>query len=156
MNQTASIVERFPNTEDYLIEILLEVQKNNPLHYLSEADMHTVATYLNLPDSRVSGVVDFYSFFSTKPRGKYVIQVCNNVPCFINHSGIIIDTLHQLLGISIHETTQDGLFTLEPTSCLGHCDDAPVIRINEDLYTGLDPEKVTRLITEYRNREGKK
>lgn len=151
--QIETIVQRFPKTEDYLIEILLAVQKQNPEHYLPEKDLHVIATYLGIPDSRVSGVVDFYSFFSTKPRGKYIIQVCDNVPCRIRHSQMVIDTLNQLLGIRFHETTADKLFTLEPTSCLGYCDESPVMRVNDDIYTKLDPQKISEIIATYQTRE---
>ncbi|MDD3114023.1 MAG: NAD(P)H-dependent oxidoreductase subunit E [Candidatus Izemoplasmatales bacterium] len=154
--QTETIVQRFPKADDYLIEILLAVQNNNPEHYLPEKDLHYIAEYLGIPDSRVSGVVDFYTFFSTKPRGKYIIQVCDNVPCRIRHSQVVINTLEKMLGIHFHETTSDGLFTLEPTSCLGHCDESPVIRINDDVYTNLDSEKVTKIIQKYQAREEKK
>ncbi|MFW5889514.1 MAG: NAD(P)H-dependent oxidoreductase subunit E [Bacillota bacterium] len=144
------ILKKFPQKQDLLIEILLEIQRNKETHHLERDDLLAVAKYLNLPESRVSSVVSFYSFFSTEPKGKYIIQYCRDLPCHLNDNFNIKKTLETFLEISVGETTEDGLFTLEYSSCLGCCDQSPVIRINDEIYGNLTKDKLKALITEYK------
>ncbi|MFO7969255.1 MAG: NAD(P)H-dependent oxidoreductase subunit E [Bacillota bacterium] len=144
------ILKKFSKKEDLLIEILLEIQRNKETHHLERDDLLAVAKYLDLPESRVSSVVSFYSFFSTEPRGKYIIQYCRDLPCHLNDDFNLKESLESLLDICVGETTDDGLFTLEYTSCLGCCDESPVVRINDDVYGNLNKNKLKALITEYR------
>lgn len=147
-----SILTKYPKEQDMLIEILLDVQNQKTDQYLSEAEIEQIASYLSLPTAHVSSAVSFYTFFSTQPRGKHVIQVCKDVPCYLNDSDNLVDTIQKQLGIGMHETTEDGMFTLEPTSCLGICDGAPAMRIGEHTYTKLNKDRVTALLAEYRGK----
>ncbi|MFP4479200.1 MAG: NAD(P)H-dependent oxidoreductase subunit E [Candidatus Izemoplasmatales bacterium] len=144
------ILMKYPREEDLLIEVLLEVQRNKETHHLERGDLLAVAEHLNLPESRVSSVVSFYSFFSTAPRGKYIIQYCRDLPCHLSDDFNLKETLKSLLSIDVGETTEDGLFTLEYTSCLGSCDQSPVIRINDEVYGLLNENKLKAIIAEYR------
>ena len=146
------VLSKFPAQEDYLLEILLEVQKQKVHHDLTEEEMKAIATYLSVSESKVSSVVSFYSLFSMAPKGEYVIQVCHDVPCYVNKQPHILDTLKTLLQLEIGETSEDQMFTLEYTSCLGACDKAPAIRIGEKTYTHLTPDKVKAILAEYRGK----
>jgi len=141
-----AVLSRFPREETYLIEILRAIIDAHPSHVITEAQMKEVAIYLNITESKVSSTVSFYSLLSDKPKGKYVIQVCRDVPCYVSDSTSIVSTLESLLAIKIGQTTYDGLFTLEFVSCLGCCDHAPAMRINATTYTDLTPTKVKAII----------
>jgi len=101
-------------------------------------------------ESRIYGVLTFYTLLSTKPRGKYVVQVCNDVPCYVKGSVNVLEILEKALGVKEGETTADGVFTLEFTSCLGCCDKAPAMRIGGQLYGELNGDKITEIIAKYR------
>ncbi|HDM70823.1 MAG TPA: NAD(P)H-dependent oxidoreductase subunit E, partial [Thermotogales bacterium] len=88
--------------------------------------------------------------FSTKPKGKHIIRVCESLPCHVTGGREIVETLKKILGIDFGETTSDGLFTLETTGCLGLCGVSPVIMIDDEFYGDLTPEKVEEIIEEYR------
>ncbi len=109
---------------------------------------------MNLPYSYVHGVATFYSMFSLKPRGKYIIRVCESPTCHLMGSSDVIIELAKTLGVGIGETTKDGLFTLELTSCIGVCGVAPAMMINEEVFGNLTPERVQQIIEEKR-RESK-
>lgn len=147
------IVNNVGNTEDKLIEVLIKTQQISDNNYISEEALRIISKELNIPLSRVYGVATFYSMLSTKKRGKYVIQICNSAPCYINGGKNIVKTFENILGIKMGETTEDGLFSLEFTSCIGACDIAPAIKINDDLYGNLDYEKVVELINDIRKEE---
>ena len=149
---TQSILKKFPKQEDYLIEILLALQAKQATQSLSESVLQEVATYLNIPESRVSSVMSFYTMLSTKPRGQYIIQICEDVLCMVQDTFSVHDVLQKVLGITFDETTEDKMFTIEHSSCLGHCEQAPVMRINEKTYTNLTPNKIKAIIAEYRGK----
>ncbi len=144
------VLERFPKEQTYLIEILLDYQKSKPTQHLTENELKEVANYLDVPESHVFSVVSFYSFFSMEPRGKYIIQYCRDVPCHISDLINVKETLETLLDIKTGETTEDQLFTLEYSSCLGQCDGAPAIRINDKIYRNLTKNKLQMVLAEYR------
>ncbi len=148
------ILNKYGKSRDNLLYILHEIQDNNPRNYLTEEDLKVVAKWLGIPYSYVHGVATFYSMFSLTPRGKYIIRVCESPTCHLLGSNDVLVELVKQLGIGIGETTEDGLFTLELTSCLGVCGVAPVMMINKEVYGNLTPEKVREVI-EQKRREGK-
>ena len=137
---------------DILINVLHKMQKhfNN---FIPPEAVEIVAKECEVPLSKVYEVLTFYTMFSTKPRGKYIIRVCASLPCHVTGGREIVETLKEVLGIDFGETTEDGLFTLEKTSCLGLCGVSPVIMINEDFYGNLTPERVREIIEEIRKKE---
>jgi len=141
-------------TPDRLIGVLMECQKAKKRKYLTKEDLKAVAKDMQLPESRVYSVATFYSLISTQPRGKHIIQVCKDVPCYVNGAFNVLNELEKALEIKVGETTKDGLFTLEHTSCLGYCELAPVMRIDEKIYGSLTSEKLVDIIAGYR-REAK-
>lgn len=144
------IVRKKGGTPDKLIGVLTEYQKTKNRNHLTNEDLKVIAKEMKLPESRVYSVATFYSLLSTKPRGKYVIQLCRDVPCYVEGAFDIREELESALQISVGETTKDGLFSLEYASCLGHCELAPVIRINQKIYGNLNSKKLAEIIAEYR------
>ena len=140
------IISRTETTPDRLITILMDYQKTKHRKYLTKEDLKAVADEMNLPESRVYSVASFYSLLSTEPKGAHVIQICNDVPCYVNGSFNVREELENMLQIGIGETTKDGMFSLEHASCLGYCDQAPVIRIDDKIYGHLTSEKLTQII----------
>ncbi|MBC7194760.1 MAG: NADH-quinone oxidoreductase subunit NuoE [Caldisericia bacterium] len=144
------IFQKYENKPENILLILHDIQDENPNKYLTEEDLREVSERLDLPYSFVYGVASFYSMFSLKPRGKYIIRVCESPPCHLMGSENILDELKKILEVDIGETTKDNLFTLEISSCLGVCGVAPAIMINEDVYGNLTKEKIKEIIDNLR------
>ena len=133
-----------PHPESNLIAVLHRVQQR--YGYLSEEHMNEVAQRLQVPASTVSGVATFYHFFRLKPRGKFAISVCLGTACFVKGADKVLDAFKTELGIEMGETTSDGLFSLENTRCLGVCALAPVVTINDKVYSKVTSGQVPELI----------
>lgn len=145
------LIDKHGKKPEKLISILLDYQKSKDAQYITEEDMKTVAAEMGLPESRVYSVASFYSLLSTEKRGKHIIQLCHDVPCYINGSFNLKEELERQLGIAMNETTGDGLFTLEHTSCLGYCEKAPAMRIDEDYYGNVAKEDLHDILSRYRS-----
>ena len=141
------MIEEYRDQEGSLIQILHIAQ--GIYGYLPIELMQFIAERVGKPLSEVTGVVTFYSFFSTKPRGKNTIRVCLGTACYVRGSKKIIDKLKELLGIYVGETTPDGKFTLEVMRCIGACGLAPAMTINDKVYKQVNPDKVQSIIAEY-------
>lgn len=146
------IVNKQGRTPDKLIGIMLECQSSSAQSYLTPEDIAQIAVEMNLPESRVYGVASFYTLLSTEPRGKYIVQVCNDVPCYVKGSMNLVSELEKELGIKMGETTEDKLFTLEFTSCLGCCEMSPAMQIGDKVYGNMTPDKVASVLDEYRRK----
>jgi NADH:ubiquinone oxidoreductase subunit E len=105
-----------------------------------------VASKMGIPPSKVSGVVTFYSYFSTVPRGRKVVKVCSGTACYVKRSGEILDRLKQKIGVGEGEVTADGEYSIEEVRCLGACGLAPVVVIGEETFGLIDPEHVEEII----------
>lgn len=143
----AEIVARIGSTPDSLIPVLHETQK--AFGHLTEEAMRHIADRLSVPYSKVYGVATFYSLFTTKPKGANIIRLCESAPCHINGAPQVLDAIKEELGIGVGDTTADGKFTLEFSSCLGVCGVAPAIMINDTVYGNLTPEKVKEVLRGY-------
>jgi NADH:ubiquinone oxidoreductase subunit E len=124
--------------------------------YLPKNVLRRIATVLNKPYSEVAGVVGFYSFFSTVPRGKYLVRVCLGTACYVRGGNEVLSAMKKALGIDIGQTTEDRLFSLAIGRCFGACGLAPVIMINDDVHQRVKPSKVNEILNAYRakNKEG--
>jgi len=118
--------------------------------YLPENVLKYISKKLDKPYSEVAGVVSFYSFFSTNPRGKYLIRVCLGTACYVRGGKEILDSLKKALQIDVGETTEDQLFSLEVGRCFGACGLAPVILVNDAVHQRVKPSKVAELISQYK------
>ena len=112
--------------------------------------LQLVAQGLDVPYPYLYGVLSFYTMFSTQPRGKYLIRMCESPPCHILGADNLLEVVKDELGIEeIGETTNDGLFTLEQTACLGVCEVSPVMQINEVVFGRLNPERLKNILADY-------
>jgi NADH-quinone oxidoreductase E subunit len=143
MNKTRENPTQDKGQED-LLKLLKEAQ--NRSGYLSEKTIVKIAKSLDIPISDVYGVATFYSFLSTKPQGRNVIRVCKSLPCFLKNSRTIIKSVEEELGIKPGETTPDGKFSFQLTNCIGACDKAPAMLINNDVHVDLTPGKISRIL----------
>ena len=132
--------------------ILHEFQNSNPQHYLPEEDLAKIARYLNVPYSAIYGVASYYTMFSLTPRGRHIIRVCHSPVCQMADSNDILVKIRDYLNIDIGATTADGLFTLETTECLGQCDTAPGMSIDENYYGNLTGKKINHIVKDYRKK----
>ena len=130
------------------LSILQKVQEE--LGYLSEEIISEIANFLGLSKNEVYGIATFYSFLSTKPLGRNVIRICQSLPCYLKNSRMIIESLEGELGIKPGETTPDGKFSFELTNCIGVCDNAPAMMINDDAHLDLTPGKISQILQTYK------
>lgn len=144
------IFSKYTPTKDNLICILHDIQDNDPQHYISEEAVQAISEYLKIPSNHIYGVITFYSMYSTTPRGKNIIRLCESPHCYIRGSENILRKMKNTLNVDIGETTKDKLFTLELCACLGVCGNAPVMMINEDVYGDLTEEKVDDILAKLR------
>lgn len=112
-----------------------------------------VAEKLGEPVSRIHGVVSFYSFFTTTPRGKHTIKFCIGTACYVSGAGQIIEKAKQILGIEPGETTEDGLITLELCRCVGACSQAPVIVVDEEVHGRVKANRFPKIIQDLKKQE---
>jgi NADH:ubiquinone oxidoreductase subunit E len=129
-----------------LTAVLLEIQELSGRSYVDELWAKQIARELCVPITLVYEILTFYSMFSCTPRGRFVIEVCESAPCHFQDAESILSIFQESLGIKTGETTKDGLFTLERTSCIGECDRGPSVRIGERVFGNLNREKIQELI----------
>lgn len=153
--ENRDIIAKFEQRKDNMLNILHAVQNNNPNNYLTTEDLKLVAEYLNTTYSSVYGVVKYYSMFSLKPRGKYVIRVCKSPLCHMMDGDNLMQEIKDIVGIGLGETTDDLMFSIESSECLGHCADAPVMMINEKVYKNLDSFKIKNVFQSIKLNEQK-
>lgn len=127
-----------------MMVILNELQ--NQIGFISEPMQQYVAKKMRVPVSNVHGVVSFYSFFVTTPRGKHTIKFCMGTACYVGGADQLIEKAKQILGVGPGQTTKDGKITLELCRCVGACSQAPVIVIDEESHGRVRPNKVPQLM----------
>ena len=118
--------------------------------YLPETALKKISLALNKPYSEVAGVVGFYSFFTTVPRGKHLVRVCLGTACYVRGGKQVLQALRTALGIEVGETTSDRLFSLDVGRCFGACGLAPVIMIDDDVHQSVKPAKIAKILDRYR------
>jgi NADH-quinone oxidoreductase subunit E len=124
--------------------------------YIPEKVIHYVSEIAGIPAAEVYGVVTFYAQFRLKPLGKNVIKICEGTACHVNGAKSILNTLQNELGISVDETTDDGLFTLQSVACIGCCSLAPVIMINNKTHGNLTPDLTRKVLRKYKKQSNEK
>jgi len=145
-SQIDAILEEHREKPGCLMVILNEVQTK--IGFVSEQIQDYIANSLHVPVSKVHGVISFYSFFTTRPRGKHTIKFCLGTACYVGGSPQLIEKAKQLLGIELGDTTEDGniSITMEACRCVGACSQAPVVVVDDTIYGRVKPSKVTQLI----------
>jgi NADH-quinone oxidoreductase subunit E len=141
-------VKQYPYPAGACIDALKIVQHHRG--WVSDESVRDIAQILEISNEEVDGVATFYSRIYRKPVGRNVILICDSVSCMIMGYGSIYEYISKKLGIDFGGTTSDGRFTLLPISCLGDCDHAPAIMINEDHYNNLTVGKIDSLLASYK------
>ena len=142
------ICDRYVNETTPLMMILSDIQKE--YGYIPLEVQEIVSERTGLSVAEIYGVVTFYSFFSLKPKGKYVIGVCLGTACYVKGAQQIIDKFSDIIGIKPGETSEDGLFTLDALRCIGACGIAPAVTINGKVYPKLTVDAVPKIVDEYK------
>jgi NADH:ubiquinone oxidoreductase subunit E len=128
-------------------------QLQEKIGFISKPMQAYVAQKLGVPISKVHGVVSFYSFFTTTPRGKHTIKFCLGTACYVGGIDQIIEKAKQVLGIEPGHTTPDGLITLEVCRCVGACSQAPVVVVDEDVHGRVQPNRFPKLVQDIQKSE---
>ena len=144
----AEAIEEKKDLRNPLIEILRIAQEI--FGYLPIEVQEFIAEKMNIPASKIYGVVTFYNYFSMTPRGKYTLNVCTGTACFVKGAPRLIQMLSDELEVEIGGTTKDGRFTMSAVRCVGACSLAPVFVIGEDTYGRIDSrDKIKEILSRY-------
>lgn len=127
--------------------VLNELQSR--IGFISKAMQSYVAQQLRVPMSEVNGVVTFYSFFTTSPRGKHTVKFCLGTACYVGGAPGLIEKAKQVLGVDPGETTEDGSITVELCRCIGACSQAPTMVVDKDMYGRMHPNKLPQVLNRY-------
>ena len=148
VNFIKDVCKSFGNDGGEVINVLHKVQ--GEFGYLPAEVQELVAKELNIPVSRVYGIVSFYSFFTMTPKGEHPISVCLGTACYVRGAEKVLDELKRQLGIGVGEVTPDGKFSLTCLRCVGACGLAPVIEVGEKVYGRVTPDHVKDILAEYK------
>lgn len=143
----AEIIDTYKNKEGNLIQVLHLAQEI--YGYLPLELQKFIAEKMDKPLSQVSGVVTFYSFFSTEPRGEHTIRVCMGTACYVRGGKKLVERLQEILEIEIGSTTKDRRFTFEVARCIGACGLAPAMMIDDVVYKQVNPDKLEAILAKY-------
>ncbi len=135
-------------TPEDLLVLLKEAQDEEG--YISEETMIELAETLDMSRSDVYGVATFYSFLSTRPQGRNIIRICKSLPCHLKNYESVAESIEKEIGIKPGQTTADRRFSFELTNCIGACDKAPAMLINDDVHGNLTPGTISQILEEYK------
>jgi NADH-quinone oxidoreductase subunit E len=138
---------RYPHKQAVCIGAMKIVQRHRG--WVSDESIRDIAELLDISPDELDGVATFYNLIYRKPVGRHVILLCNSVSCWVMGYERLRERLYQRLGIQLGETTPDGRFTLLPIVCLGTCDHAPALMVDNDLHRDLSPDSVDRILENY-------
>jgi len=141
------MLKHYPMKRSALVPTLLYAQ--DEVGHLSDEVIREIAGRVELTELEVRNVISYYSMLTTKPRGRYNVQVCTNIACLLRGGEAILDHCKVKLGIGSKQTTADGMFSLEEVECIGACSWAPAVQVNYDFHENLTPEKMDRVLKEY-------
>jgi NADH-quinone oxidoreductase subunit E len=144
----AEMVTHYPTKRSALVPTLLYAQ--DEVGFLSDEVILELAGRLDLTELEVRNVISYYSMLTTKPRGKFNVQVCTNISCLVRGGEDILNHCAKKLGVGHKGTTPDGLFTLEEVECIGACSWAPAAQVNYDFHENLTTEKIDKVLDECR------
>ncbi|MGE5343431.1 MAG: NADH-quinone oxidoreductase subunit NuoE [Candidatus Omnitrophota bacterium] len=146
INEIEQEVTYYQNKQAVGIEALKIVQRHRG--WISDEAIHDIGDYLGLDPAEVENIATFYNLIFRKPVGKHIILVCDSISCWILGSETLLDYLCRKLEITPGQTTADGMFTLLPTACLGVCEKAPVMMIDQTLHTDLTVERIDEILND--------
>ncbi len=151
--QLDKIIEKHREVRGPLIQVLHATQEL--FGWIPEKAQQKIAKGLNVSLSEVHGVLSFYSFFTTVPRGKHTIRVCLGTACYVRGGKQVLEKFQHELGIGVNSTTEDRQFSLELNRCVGACGLAPVVTVGADIYRRVKVDKIPQIISKYKNGAGK-
>ena len=146
----SEMVGHYPTKRSVLVPTLLYAQ--DEVGFLSDEVIQEIAGRLELTVLDVRNVISYYSLLTTKPRGKYNVQVCTNIVCMLRGGEELFTHCKKRLGIGHKGTTPDGMFTLEEVECIGACSWAPAVQVNYDFHENLTTEKLDKILDEYKKK----
>lgn len=146
-SQIASVIDLYKDKEGSLIQVLHLAQEI--YGYLPLELQEFISDGMDIPLSEISGVVSFYSFFSTVPRGEHTIRVCLGTACYVRGGKKIVEYLQDRLGVELGGTTSDGKFTFEIARCIGACGLAPAMMIDDTVYKQVNVNKLDKILEQY-------
>lgn len=141
-------IARAPHARELVVDVMLALQ--DQYGYLSDEALQETASLLGMSLLEVEELATFYDFIYRQPVGRFVIRVCDSVVCWLEGGEPLVKHLEEKLGIRMGETTPDGLFTLLPVCCIGYCDMAPAMLVNNRVHGNLTPERIDRILDELR------
>ena len=147
VRKVIEFVQAHRDVKGGLIPILHDVQEY--FGYVPYEAQKIIAEELDIPAAEIYGVVTFYSRFTLKPTGKYKISVCLGTACYVKGSELVLDKVQQVLGVKAGDSTDDGMYSVEATRCIGACGLAPVMTVNEDVYGKVTPDEVETILSKY-------
>ena len=150
--QITKICDKYADEKTPLMMILSDIQKE--YGYIPLDVQEIVSKKTGISVSEIYGVVTFYSFFSLKPKGKYIVGVCLGTACYVKGAQQVIDKFSELLGVAPGETTEDGMFTLDALRCIGACGIAPAVSINGKVYPKVEVSAIAKIIEDLRAEGG--
>jgi NADH-quinone oxidoreductase subunit E len=146
----AEMIPRYPTKRSALVPTLLYAQ--DEIGFLSDEVIAEIAGRLDLTELEVRNVISYYSMLTTKPRGKFNVQVCTNISCLVRGGEEILQHCKEKLGVGNKGSTADGMFSLEEVECIGACSWAPAAQVNYDYHENLTAEKMDKVLEEYRKK----
>ena len=149
--QLDDVLKEYADVPGALIPVLQIAQAI--FGYLPETALKKIALALGKPYSEVAGVVSFYSFFTTVPRGKHLIRVCLGTACYVRGGKEVLAAMKDHLRVEVGETSSDQLFSLDVGRCFGACGLAPVIMIDDDVHQRVKPARLAKILDQYRDHE---
>jgi NADH:ubiquinone oxidoreductase subunit E len=145
--QLDDVLKDYQNVPGALIPVLQMAQAI--FGYLPEVSLRRISAALGKPYSEVAGVVGFYSFFTTVPRGRHIVRVCLGTACYVRGGKEVLAALKDALRVEVGETTADQSFSLDVGRCFGACGLAPVIMIDDDVHERIRPARLAKLLEQY-------
>jgi NADH-quinone oxidoreductase subunit E len=147
----AAMMPKYPTKRSLLVPMLLYAQ--DEVGFLSGEVIQEVAERLELTELEVKNVISYYSMLTTKPRGKYHVQVCTNVSCLLRGGERILQRSQEKLGIANRQATPDGVFSLEEVECIGACSWAPAMQVNYEFHENMTTEQLDELLDGLKKQE---
>jgi NADH-quinone oxidoreductase E subunit len=151
LEKAKAVIAKYPpGRQASAVLALLDLAQRQNGNWLPIAAMNCVAEMLAMAPIRVYEIATFYTMFNLRPVGRHFFQICTTTPCWLRGSDEVVRACEKKLGITVGETTPDGLFSLKEVECLGACVNAPVIQVNDDYYEDLDAASTGKLIDDLR------